>query len=252
MEAIKFKLSGRTGFFKKPDVNANTYFTYNHIHKISLLGLLGAILGLEGHIQQERKIREQKEEQQYPEFYDKLQSLKVSIVPHGDRGYFTKKIQEFNNSVGYANEDGGTLIVKEQWLENPSWTIYLLNDGSISSELFSKLQSYLLNKQAVYFPYLGKNDHPATIEKVEIVQLSPIDRIEGIHSLFYAEEVEFKSRGTFDGENVHYYKEFLPVSLHAEHNYYEFNQVAFTNRKVKSVKDSKRLYVDNDQTLYFI
>jgi len=45
-EAIKFNLYGKTGFFKKPDVNQEIYFTYNNIHKVALLGILGSIIGL--------------------------------------------------------------------------------------------------------------------------------------------------------------------------------------------------------------
>ena len=39
----------------------------------------------------------------YPEFYNKLKDLKISIKPLSQNGYFNKKIQVFNNSVGYAN-----------------------------------------------------------------------------------------------------------------------------------------------------
>ena len=28
----------------------------------------------------------------YPEYYDKLQNIKLSIVPNADKGYFTKKV----------------------------------------------------------------------------------------------------------------------------------------------------------------
>ena len=64
-----------------------------------------------------------------------------------------RKIQIFNNSVGYASgEQGGNLIVKEQWLENPKWEIYLLLDGTEAE----KIAEYLLQNRCVYFPYLGK------------------------------------------------------------------------------------------------
>ena len=42
MEAVRFTLSGRTAFFKKPEVNAYYYFTYSQIHKIALMGMFGA------------------------------------------------------------------------------------------------------------------------------------------------------------------------------------------------------------------
>ena len=45
----------------------------------------------------------------YPEFYDKLKDIKISISPNNE-GYFEKKVQVFNNSVGYASkEQGGSL-----------------------------------------------------------------------------------------------------------------------------------------------
>ena len=51
MEAVRFTLSGRTAFFKKPEVNAYYYFTYSQIHKIALMGMFGAILGYGGYAQ---------------------------------------------------------------------------------------------------------------------------------------------------------------------------------------------------------
>ena len=107
MRAISFKLSARTACFRKPDVNVYAYFTYNNIHKPALFGLLGAIIGLGGHTQLHNENRGKKQNQLeynhgYPEFYEKLQHLKVSITPLAPNGYFSKKIQVFNNSVGYA------------------------------------------------------------------------------------------------------------------------------------------------------
>lgn len=51
MEILKFKLSGKSAFFKKPEVNTYYYFTYGNIHRVALLGILGAILGYKGYSQ---------------------------------------------------------------------------------------------------------------------------------------------------------------------------------------------------------
>ena len=65
----------------------------------------------------------------YPEFYNRLKDIKILIEPLCKKGVISKKVQVFNNSVGYASQElGGNLIVKEQWLENPSWNIYVLLD----------------------------------------------------------------------------------------------------------------------------
>ena len=126
MKALKFTLSGNTAFFKVSSVNSNCYFTYGNIHKPALLGIFGAILGYSGYMNQTST---------YPEYYDKLKDLQISIIPN--RRNFKKKIQVFNNSVGYASkQEGGNLIVKEQWLEDPSWTVYVM----ISNEESEKLE----------------------------------------------------------------------------------------------------------------
>ena len=67
MDALKFTLKGKTAFFKKPDVNTYFYFTYGNIHKVAILGVLGAVLGLKGYNNQEKN-------NEYPEF---MKNLKV-------------------------------------------------------------------------------------------------------------------------------------------------------------------------------
>ena len=49
MEILKFTIKGSNAFFKKPDVNTYLYLTYGNIHKIALIGILGAILGYCGY-----------------------------------------------------------------------------------------------------------------------------------------------------------------------------------------------------------
>jgi len=182
-KALKFDLSGRNAFFKKPDVNVKVYFTYNNIHKIALLGLLGAIIGLKGW---RNNALFEEEVPEYPEFYTELKSLSVSILPVATKGYFPKKIQYFNNSVGYASKEaGGNLQVYEQWLENPKWTIYLKNDG-IKPELWELLTNNLKSGNSFYIPYLGKNDFPACINNVEEVVINK-KRSDFIDSLFIGE-----------------------------------------------------------------
>ena len=73
MKALKFNLSGKTAFFKKPDVNSYIYFTYGNIHKISIMGIIGSCLGLGGYNQQTK-------EEDYPQFYEKLKDLNILIL----------------------------------------------------------------------------------------------------------------------------------------------------------------------------
>jgi len=233
MKALSFEISGKTAIFKKPDVNSYAYFTYNNIHKPALLGILGAIIGLDGYTKLYDENRGLKEEKLgynngYPDYYEKLKDLKVSIVPLVKNGYFSKKIQTFNNSVGYASfEQGGNLIVREQWLENPKWQIMILENDT---EEYKKIKEYLLNKKAVYIPYLGKNDHFANIDFVKEIELSDnlyLDEGLYIDSLFI-------KNGKIDGyekegELPFIFQEVSPISLQKDFHFYEYETLCFTN-----------------------
>ncbi len=168
MEILRFNLSGKNAFFKKPEVNTFCYFTYGNIHKVALLGMFGAILGYGGYTQMkgfEREKKQSKLTEALPEFYERLKDLQISILPKYKKGYIAKKFQTFNNSVGYASkEQGGNLIVKEQWLENPEWEICLL----VNSEEAEKLKEAICKRICIYYPYLGKNDHPANITNIVV------------------------------------------------------------------------------------
>lgn len=246
MEAIYFNLSGKTAFFKKPDVNVYAYFTYNNIHKIALLGLLGAVAGFAGY-------NNQGKDERYPEFYEKLKLLKTSIIPKGDRGYFSKKIQVFNNSVGYASkEEGGNLIVREQWIENPQWDIYILDDGSIDNSAFEILKNNLLEQKCAYMPYLGKNDHPAKISNAKIVELEPCTEVEYIDSLFPEDSAVLDDNPYDDNESVYLYREMLPYDLDDIYNSYLFKSMVFTNLYIESVKNLNMFYMIDKKNICFI
>lgn len=242
MEGIYFNLSGKTAFFKKPDVNIY-YFTYSNIHRVALLGLIGAIVGYSGYNNQLRT-------DTYPEFYSKLLKLKVSIVPRGDRGYFAKKMQLFNNSVGYASrEEGGNLVVTEQWLENPEWDIYLLNDGSVDE--FDKIKDNLLNGKCAYMPYLGKNDHTAVIRNAHVVKFEEVEEKDHIDSLFPYDAVDLESF-SYDEKSLYLYREYLPWGLDEALNSYTFKEMAYTNSYINEVKDDLCFLRTENQNLCFM
>ena len=265
MRVLRFELKGETAFFKKPDVNVYAYFTYSHIHKIALFGILGSILGLGGYMQQYNgnfplaANRKKAEKQQtFPEFYEVFQHARVSIVPHGDRGYFTKKIQIFNNTVGYASqEEGKVLNIREQWLEKPNWKIYVADDAGLKEPIFEKLSDYLLNSQSVYMPYLGKNDHPATISNPKLVEVNEADQPSFIDSLHRTDYIRYDAEGEIKtGQDQSYFKEFMPVGLNETNNGYVFQPLVFTNHEIDSDSisetDRRNMYCDGNRVLYFL
>ncbi|ELC8442570.1 type I-B CRISPR-associated protein Cas5 [Clostridium perfringens] len=262
MKALKFTLEGKTGFFKRPDVNSNLYFTYGHIHKVALLGIFGAILGYGGYNQKNSKYKGEKtneKESKFPEFYEKLRDLKVALVPNNKNGVIGKKLYIFNNSVGYASqEQGGNLIVKEQWLENPSWEVYVLLDGDEAN----KISEAILNKNYVYLPYLGKNDHIADILNCEICECEEYIEVNYIDSFFIKDSYKLSNKsnkGEFDDfdddleeeETPYKYEEVLPVALNEETSMYKTESLVYTNSYLEKQKDSL-VYKVKDKTIQFI
>lgn len=265
MKILKFTLSGKTAFFKKPDVNTYLYFTYGSIHKVALLGMFGAVLGYGGYNQMKKENVSKKTKNNYdensifPEFYEKLQNIKVSIVPNNEKGFVSKKVQTFNNSVGYASkEQGGNLIVKEQWLENPSWDIYVL----VNNEESEKISEYILNHKAIYQPYLGKNDHYANITNVEMIEdneIIELNEVSRLNSLFPKKlfEVNLEVDEEEEDETLEYdyveafkYEEYLPIGLDKETNMYILEDFLYTNMQVK-VRNKSNVYKVRKRNIVF-
>lgn len=99
MQALKFRLKGKHAFFKIPAVNSYYYFTYAQIHKVALLGIFGAILGYDGYQQMQKEDR-------FPEFYERLQALKVSVIPCVKNGIFLKKCRRSTIRLAPLNRAG--------------------------------------------------------------------------------------------------------------------------------------------------
>lgn len=251
MEILRFTLSGETAFFKKPEVNTYYYFTYGNIHKVALLGMFGAILGYGGYTQKREMIKKKKElSEDFPEFYERLQNLKISIIPNAKKGLIRKKVQTFNNSVGYASkEQGGNLIVKEQWLENPSWDICILLDSKEAEAIAEALK----NQQCVYSPYLGKNDHYADISDVRSCKAEQKKGKSGIlNCLFPKESFELIEIDEEDeeGDPTYKYQEKLPLALNAWTNNYELQSFLFTDALV-AWEDQDLYCVENQNVVFY-
>ena len=235
MKALRFRLSGKTGFFKQPDVNTYLYYTYGQIHRVALLGLLGATLGYKGYNDKDRD--------KYPEFYKKLKDLKISIVSEGNDGIFDKKLQIFNNSTAFAsNEEGGNLIVKQVWLENPSWLIYILLDND-QSEL---IKEYILDKKTIFTPYLGTNDHMANISDCEIVDIEK-SNAKIINSLFWDEDFKLRLKS-----KIYKYEENLPFFLEEDTERYIRKKTLASNGEVRKKSDKNVIFEDIDNKLKLV
>ena len=231
---ISCDIKSEFGFFKKPDVNNPIYFTFNIIPKPTLLGILGAIIGLGGYSQQNNE--------KYPEFYEKLKDLLVGIKPYGNKGVFQKRLIKYNNTVGYANKDGGTLNITEQTLIKPQYRVYLGLD--LRDEFHKKLEKFIDEKkvQYEYIPYMGKNEF-----RLEINNVKHFENIESfiptndfsIATIFpnlsqEALKINEALEDPFDtsmSETYFYYFERLPIGFD-ELNQYIYQDFAYTNAKM--------------------
>ncbi len=182
---ISIDLKADFGFLRKPDTNDGISMSYNMLHKPGLLGIFGAILGLEGY--QKRGV--------LPEYYQKLKDLKIGIEPlDHQNGNFPKATIVYTNTVGYANKDGN-FIAYENTLIRPSYRVY------VAIEEGNPLIAYLKNGQAEYIPYLGKNEFPVWWENFREYELKPFgfDQDFEVKTLFIKKEESDRARSNESG-----------------------------------------------------
>lgn len=171
---ISIDLKADFGFFRKPDTNSTVNFSFNIIHKPALLGILGAVIGLDGY----------KELGKLPAYYDALKNIKVGIQPlYHDKGNFRKTVIKYSNTIGYANK-GGPFLTEEAVLINPAYRIYLLLEVEDFNQ--KKLFEFLKEGKAEYLPYFGKNECSAWVENFE--ENYPVEK-----NVFNGESFEIKS-----------------------------------------------------------
>lgn len=256
MNAVKFNLRGSGACFKVPYENA-VNITYNHIHKIALLGILGAMIGYDG-------LGEMyfSDSQKYPEFYDRLRKLKISIRP--EENQFKCRIKVYTDTTGASSHDtvkcskGGketiseTLIIKEQFLCNPSWDIYLLDDESIKRDIYDKIKDYIINKKTIYNLYLGKNTYSANIEDGREIKLKKPESISYIDSLFIADDFILSEKNIKSRRKAPFLmKQMMPFKYDEGSCRYIEKEMALTTIGIEKCL-SKNVYSDGEYNLQFI
>jgi len=236
MEAIKFTISGKNAFFKNPIYSGVAgkggelqYFSFNNIHKIAVLGILGATIGLSGYGRGSN-------DPNLPDFYLKLKDLEIAIVPNSKSGYFSTTSVKLNNTSGFANKKGSVLNYKQNWLVNPSWDIYIKQSDN---QYYTIIKDYLINSKTEFTRYLGSNAHLADIKNVEIVEINKIDNFSGkIDSLFFSSnKIECRKI------TIEKYPIKLNISM-----FYEYQMLYFTNEVVTI----DNIYNDGNKNIYFL
>ena len=253
---ISINLYADFGMLKKPDTNDPVYLTFNMLHKPALLGILGAIIGLEGF----------KEKGSLPDYYLKLQDLKIGIEPlKHENGNFQKSMVKYNNATGLANKDasnkhGATLNVIEQFLIAPAFRCYFLLE--MDNELHQKVDKNLRNYHADFIPYLGKNEFSLWWEDYkEYGNITDFDfsKEYRVGSIFYKNETVSNLIAKALGramrnelKNRFVYFERLPVAyldIGKENYQYAYNDFVFTNAKFNTKLEIDNLTVVDNETI---
>lgn len=247
---ISFDLYADMGFLKKPDINEN-YLTYNMLHKPCVLGILGAIAGLEGFCKNN----------ELPKYYQELNHIPMGIKPIGEaceNGNFGKTEIRYNNSTGLASkEEGGNLIISEQTLIKPAYRIFLLLDLENTDE--NIVYERICKQQAEYIPYLGKNDHSVWWRKEDVKEYD-FQIFEGavdfkIDTIFIKENsladnvIEHKARlrrnlSFLNGSYMYFEK--LPIGYNETLYQYDYADFAYTDWRLSKDSYLKNLYKVDD------
>lgn len=229
---ISFDLKADFAFFKKPDYNAGIQLSYNMLHKPALLGILGAIIGLEGY----------KEKGKLPEYFEQLKHLQIGIMPLAHvHGNYQKTVLRYTNGVGYANKDGN-LLIDETMLIAPAYRCFVLLN--LDNELEVKIYHSVLKQEAEYIPYLGKNEFQAWIEEPmdnEFEQIETNNVSFALDSIFIksgiVKEQKIEPEINFDfsvsGGSFTFFER-LPIGFNVELMQYEMGEFAFTDWKMKA------------------
>lgn len=247
---ISIDLFADFGMLKKPDTNEPVYLTFNMLHKPALSGILGAIIGLEGF----------KEKGILPDYYIKLNDLKVGIQPlNHENGNFQKTSIAYNNTTGMASkEQGGNLIITEQTLVAPAYRCYFMLE--MDDEIQQKIDKNLSNYQAEYLPYLGKNEFSVwwkNYQEYDEVEEFDFSNEYKIGSVFYKNEAvsnhitaalgramrkELKNRFIYFERLPVQYQEIAPKQFQ-----YEYADFVYTNARFNlDMKIDNTKIVDKD------
>ncbi|GAB4133858.1 MAG: hypothetical protein Fur0027_22290 [Raineya sp.] len=247
---ISIDLQADFGFFRKPDANSTINLSYNMLHKPAMLGIFGAIIGLEGY----------KELGKEPEYLTKLKELKVGIEPiNHEKGNFQKTVIKYSNTVGYANE-GTNYLTEEATLIKPSYKVYVLLN--ITNNEHEKLYEYLKEGKAEFLPYFGKNEFYAWWENFQEYEFEACPQIQEsfcIRTLLQKQNQTLKQQKeeaifdfmNFDTEEASYmYFERLPKGFDEKLKQYELGDFAYTTFKLKPNTQLESIYKIKNKNYY--
>ena len=251
MKLISFDLKADFAFFRIPDTNATINLSYNIIHRPAVLGILGAIIGLDGY----------KEKGKLPQYYDLLKDVRIGVEPlNHDKGNYSKTNIKYSNTVGYANK-GTNFLTEELTLVKPEYRIYLLlhEDNGYQKQLIDNIRDGC----AEFIPYLGKNEFTAWWSTNSYKEYHFSDEKEPIGSIkiktiFQKDmvlknnvEAPFPDLLNFDNaESPFIYFERLPKDFDLSLMQYDLGEFAFSNYQIKNAQTLENLFFVEELDAY--
>lgn len=246
MKLISFDIGSDFGFFRKPESNNTLNVSYNMIHRPAILGILGAIIGLEGY----------KGKGEFPEYYKRLNHLKIGIAPlNHEQGNYLKTPIKYSNTVGYANR-GATYLTEELTLVAPKYRIFLLLSTGNEDEVL--LYNNLKYGKSEFIPYFGKNEFSAWWDNFMVYEFSEVNsesQLTGkMETLFMRNQIIKENRekdnssfldiiGRDDFDELPFmYFERLPVDFDLNLIQYQIKEMVFTNYKIKNLENLPNLF----------
>lgn len=179
MEAFQFRIEGNWAHFKKPETNNNP-LTHDLITKTALIGLIGAVLGIER--------REMKS--LFPKLSENL-LYAVQLLN------LVKKVSwGFTSRTAINPTDAGSPKYFE-FLKNPNFRITLALKNKESQSKFKDFLDAVKKNEAVYTPVLGWHNCPANLQFESEGNVTEMHEAEFETTTFVSTEHKPKITGLF-------------------------------------------------------
>lgn len=157
MQGFKFHISGRWAHFRKPETNNNP-LTHDFITKTALMGLMGAVLGIDrGEMQSLFPILSE----------DLVYGVEITNAVKKHSWGFTMR------NANKQNDPKEKAPRPMEFLRDPLYVIALALVNERSSAVFNRFAAAVRDSEARYTPILGLHNCPAELEWIEDAIFEP-------------------------------------------------------------------------------
>jgi CRISPR-associated protein Cas5 subtype I-B len=178
MKGALISIGGNWGHFKKPETNNNP-LTHDFITKTALIGMIGAVLGIER-----------------PEMREVFPQLSEDLC-YGVQIHGAVKKESWSFKLRYASNLFEKRPVQMEFLKNPFYTVAIGLRDKRSADQFSRFVSAVEASESRYTPVLGLHNCPARLGFVSAREFNSKDSdfetksfVTGKHTLIRESEAD--------------------------------------------------------------